>query len=152
MSYRYPVGKPSIGEEEISYVTNALRNIQLSQGENVKTFEALLAGYLGIRNAVVCSSGTTALHLALVAARIGPGDEVLVPDLTFVATANAVRYVGAKPIFIDIEPDTWNLDFEYAARKITSRTKAIIPVHLYGVPCDMTEMERFSKIYGLIVI
>ena len=150
--YRYHVGKPSIGQAEIRAVTQSLKKCQLTMGSNVRNFESLLATYLGTRNVVVCSSGTAALHLALIAARIGPGDEVLVPDLTYISTANAVKYVGGRVVLVDIDKDTWNINLDDAAKKINNHTKAIIPVHLYGTPCDMDAVERFASKFDLILI
>lgn len=149
MAIKFPAGKPSIGPEEIASVIGALENCQLTMGEQVREFERQFANYVGSKFAVACSSGTAGLHLALVAARIGSGDEVLVPDLTYVATANAVSYTGAKPVFVDVLPDTWTIDLEDAGRKLTRKTKAILPVHIYGTPCNMGEVKRFTEYFGL---
>jgi perosamine synthetase len=139
---KHPVSRPSITEIERDLVAQALSRVQLSQGEWVARFEQLLAEFLssghpsGPRGHVVCTtSGTTALHLALVAAGIGPGDEVIVPDLTFVATANAVRYTGAEVVVVDIDRHTWGLNYALVDAKRSLRTRAIVPVHLYGVAC-----------------
>lgn len=152
MAIKYPIGQPSIGLEEADLVLKALQKTQLTQGENVLEFERQFAGYIGSRFAVACTSGTSALHLALVAARVGPGDEVLVPDITYVATANAVRYTGATPVLVDVLHDTWNIDLEDAGRKLSQKTKAIIPVHLYGTPCNMNEVYRFTQFFNIKVI
>lgn len=147
---KYHVSRPCIGQAEKDLVNASLDAVQLSCGPAVRKFESILAEYLGARYVVATSSGTTALHLALVALGIGPGDEVLVPDMTFVATANAVAYTGAKPVLVDINPATWCMNSR--SLPITSRTKAIIPVHLYGVACDMTEIDLVAAKYGLHVI
>lgn len=150
--FAYPVGKPSIEAEEIQKVVESLQKSQLTMGANVRDFENRWANWVGSRHAVLCSSGTAALHLALVAAKIAPGDEVLVPNLTYVSTANAVSYVGARVVLVDIEAETWTIDLKDAAKKITPRTRAIIPVHIYGVPCDMDKIDTFAAMYGLKVI
>jgi perosamine synthetase len=145
---RYPVSRPSITELERGLVADALEHVQLSQGEWVARFEQLLAEFLGGGFVVATTSGTTALHLALVAAGIGPGDEVIVPDLTFVATANAVRYTGADVMLVDVDRHTWGLNEPLVRRARSLRTRAIVPVHLYGVPCaGATDMP-----YGGLVI
>lgn len=141
---KYPIGNPSIGEREIAHVVQTLRDGRLTQGGLVQQFESLLATTLNVKHVVACSSGTAALHLALAAIGIGPGDEVLVPDLTYVATVNAVTYVGATPVLVDVDPRTWNISLEDAERKVSSRTKAVLPVHLYGVPCNMEELLAFA--------
>jgi perosamine synthetase len=149
---RYPCGNPSITELEISYVLGTLRAGRITQGMSVRRFEEVLAEFLNVDHVVVCSSGTSAIHLALAALGIGPGDEVLVPDLTYVATLNAVKYVGATPVLVDVEPDTWTIDAEQACAKITTRTKAIIPVHLYGVPCNMEEIHALADVHNLHIV
>jgi perosamine synthetase len=133
---RIPVSQPCLSLLEHQLVRECLQRNQLSQGPMVARFEREFAEWLGVKHAIAVTSGTTALHLALVALGIGPGDEVLVPDLTFVATANAVSYTGAVPVLVDVDPATWCIDPVDIARKITRRSRAIIPVHLYGVPCD----------------
>jgi perosamine synthetase len=113
-----------------------------SAGPITDEFEQAMAKYLGVSDAVAVNSGTSALHLALLACDVGPGDEVILPVTTFVATANAVSYIGAKPIFVDIDPITWNIDSQKAIEAITPRTMAFICVHLYGNPCDMSYFPR----------
>lgn len=149
---RYPVGLPFIGDLERARVAQTLLDGQLTQGPTVARFEETFAEWLGVRNAVACSSGTAALHLALRALGIGPGDEVLVPDLSFVATANAVVYCGATPVLVDVDAATWNISLTDADRKIGSRTKAIVPVHLYGLPCDMDAMRWFADAHDIAVV
>jgi perosamine synthetase len=143
---RIPVSQPCLSPLEHQLVNDCLQRNQLSQGPMVAQFESELAERIGVEHVVACSSGTTALHLALVGLGIGPGDEVLVPDLTFVATANAVRYTGAAPVLVDVLPTTWCIDPIDAARKVTPRTKAIIPVHLYGVIADMRALADLRLI------
>jgi perosamine synthetase len=133
---RIPVSQPCLSPLEHQLVRECLQRNQLSQGPMVARFEREFAEWLGVKHAIAVTSGTTALHLALVTLGIGPGDEVLVPDLTFVATANAVSYTGAVPVLVDVDPATWCIDPADIARKVTKRSRAIIPVHLYGVPCD----------------
>ncbi|MBI4039378.1 DegT/DnrJ/EryC1/StrS family aminotransferase [Candidatus Daviesbacteria bacterium] len=148
-----PVAEPFLGKEEEKLVLEGLRSGWISSiGKYIPQFEEEFARYCGVRYGVTCSNGTTALHLALVACDVGPGDEVIVPSMTFVATANAVVYTGAKPVLIDSEPDTWNIDPEKIKEKITRRTRAIIPVHLYGHPADMGPILSIARKYGLTVI
>lgn len=149
---RIPVSKPSITSIEKQLVAEALDKVQLSQGERVRRFELMLADYLKTRYVVATTSGTTALHLALASLGIGPGDEVLVPDLTFVATANAVKYTGATPVLVDVNPESWCINPYDAAAKVTSRTRAIIPVHLYGVACDMTALSFLASRHRLSLV
>jgi len=148
-----PVAEPLLGEKELEYVTDCIRSGWVSSaGEYVRRFEREFAAYCGVRYGVATHNGTVALHLALVALGIGPGDEVILPTLTFVATANAVTYTGATPVFVDSEPRTWNLDPEAAARAITPRTRAIIAVHLYGHPADMDPLRALADEHGLVLI
>lgn len=148
-----PVAEPKFGEKELQYISECvLTGWVSSAGKFVKRFEEQFAEFCGTQYAVSCNSGTSALHLSLLAADIGPGDEVIVPSLTFIATANAVTYTGAKPIFIDSEPDTWNIDPTQIEKAINEKTKAIIPVHLYGHPADMNPIMEVAKQHNLIVI
>lgn len=149
---KYPIGNPSITQQEIDSVVATLVAGRLTQGESVVRFEKRLSDYLQVKHVIACSSGTAALHLALAAIGIGPGDEVLVPDLTYVATANAVTYVGATPVLVDVSPNTWNISLEDAERKVSSRTRAILPVHLYGIPCDMDALSAFAADHAIDVI
>ena len=123
-----------------------------SGGAFVKKFENMVADYCGTKYAVSCSSATSGLHLALLAHNIGPGDEVIVPSLSFIATANAVTYTGATPVFVDSQRSTWNIDPDLISAAITSKTKAIMPVHLYGHPADMDPINLIAKTHNLIVI
>jgi len=151
--YKYPVTEPEIGEEELNNVIEAVRSGWVSsKGKFIEEFENLFARYVGVKYGVATSNGTAALHLALAALGVKPHDEVIVPDLTFAATINAVLYVGAKPIIVDIDPKYWCLSPSNIRGAITSRTKAIIPVHLYGHPCDMDAIMEIAERYGLYVI
>src|SRR5437899_4062494 len=126
---------PIIGTREQDAVLRILASGQLAQGEQVAAFEQRFAAMCHVQEAVAVSSGTAALHLALLAYGIGPGDEVITTPFSFAATANVILLVGAMPVFVDIEPDTYTLDPALVERAITTRTKAIMPVHLYGHPC-----------------
>ncbi len=121
-------------------------------GPNVRAFETEAAEYLGVPHAVGCASGTDALHLALLAAGIGEGDEVITSPFTFIATAEAIRYVGARPVFVDIDPKTFNLDVDQIQKAMTPKTKAIMPVHLFGQPADLPRLQELSSASGLLLI
>ncbi len=121
-------------------------------GPNVRAFETEAAKYLGVPHAVGCASGTDALHLALLAAGIGEGDEVITSPFTFIATAEAIRYVGARPVFVDIDPKTFNLDVDQIQKAMTPKTKAIMPVHLFGQPADLPRLQELSSASGLLLI
>ena len=144
---------PSITLKEIEYVNDAVKNGWNEHwGDYIKRFEESFAEYIGVKHALTTSSCTGALHLALVALGIGDGDEVIVPDISWVATASVVRYVGAEPVFADVLADSWCIDHKSIEQRITNKTKAIIPVHLYGQPAGMNEIIRIAKKYGLKVI
>lgn len=148
-----PLALPDLGGNEETYVVEAVRSGWISaQGPFVRRFEEAFAASTRTRHALAVCNGTSALHLALLGLGIGPGDEVLVPSLSFVATANAVRYVGAEPVFVDIDPATWCLDPSAIARHVSPRTKAIIPVHLYGHPADMDAIVAIARAHGLWVV
>src|SRR5262245_57349136 len=149
-----PVFEPDISETEIESVLAALRRGEISGsfGTAIPEFERLFAAYVGCKHGVAMSSGTTALHAAVAAANIGPGDEVLVSALTNIATALAVAHNGATPVPVDSEAITWNLDLDLVERLITPRTRAIIPVHVYGHPVDMDRLMRFADAHDLLVI
>jgi perosamine synthetase len=150
---RIPISEPSIGEEEIRLVVEALETGWVSSaGPNIARFERLFADYCETSHAVTVCNGTAALHLALEVLGIGPGDEVIVPDLTFVATANAVVHAGATPVIVDVEPETLAIDPASFEAAITARTKAVIPVHLYGHPAPMDLVVAIAKKHGLWVI
>ncbi|NNL75553.1 MAG: DegT/DnrJ/EryC1/StrS family aminotransferase, partial [Desulfobacterales bacterium] len=143
---------PQTGHEELEAIAEVLSSGYLSQGEKVKEFEKLVADYIGVKYAFATSSCTTALHLSLVALGIGPGDEVLVPDFTFPATANVVVQQQAVPILVDIDLDTFTINIEDLIAKITSKTKAVMPVHAFGLPADMDPILQLSKKHGFAVI
>lgn len=147
-----PIAKPIIGPEEQASVMQVLESGQLAQGKKVREFEEAFASYCDAPYAVAVSSGTTALHLALLAHDIGPGDEVITSPFSFIASANAILYVGATPRFVDIEPDYYTLDVGQLEQAITARTRAIIPVHLFGQPCDMPAILALAEKYNLAVI
>jgi len=150
---RIPVAEPYIGDEELKNVIEAVKSGWISsKGKFIEEFEREFAKYCGVKYSVATANGTVALHLALKALGIGKGDEVIVPTLTFVATANAVTYCGAKPVFVDSHPKYWCINPEKIEEKITPRTKAIIPVHLYGHPCDMDRIMEIARNYNLYVI
>src|ERR1700675_465146 len=139
-----PVARPSIGVEEEKAVVEVLRSGWLAQGARVAEFEKRFAEYVGAAHAVALSSCTTALHLALVAAGVQPGDEVLCPSLSFIATANSIRYAGASPVFVDIDPATYNMDPECIERAITPRTRAVMVVHQIGLPVALSEILEIA--------
>ncbi len=147
-----PVAKPIIGEEEKRAVMAVLDSGQLAQGKVVEEFERTFAEWVGAKHAIATSNGTTALHVALLAHGIGEGDEVITSPFTFIASANSILYTGARPVFVDIEPDTYNIDPTKIEAAITERTKAIMPVHLYGNPADMRAIMDIAKRHGLAVI
>ena len=147
-----PFHKPAIGEDEIRSVVETFRSGWLTTGPKVKRFEEDFARYLGCTHAVAVNSGTAALHLALDAIGIKEGDDVIVPTMTFAATAEVVLYFKANPVLVDCEPDTLNLDPKQIESAITPRTKAIIPVHIGGQPCDMDPILELARHYNLKVI
>jgi len=147
-----PVARPCFGQEEEQAVLEALRSGWVSQGPKVAEFEKRFAEYVGAAHAVAVSSCTTALHLAMVVSGIKEGDEVLCPSFSFIATANCIRYVGAQPVFVDIDPLTYNLDPNRIEEAITPRTRAILVVHQIGLPAAMDEINAIAARKGLLVI
>lgn len=148
-----PVCEPLLKGKELKYVTDAVRSNWISsQGKYVHAFEKAFATYCDIPYGVGTCNGTAALHLALRCLDIGVGDEVIIPCFTMIATAFAVCYTGAHPVFIDADPNTWNIDTSKIEKKITKKTKAILAVHIYGLPCNMTAIQALAKKYNLSVI
>jgi len=153
-----PIAKPLIGEEEKTAVLAVLESGMLAQGQKVAEFEERFAAFCGVKHAVATSSGTTALHLALLAHGLGPGDEVITSPFTFIASANAILFTGARPVFADISPDTFNLDPQSvedvlkARRAQGGRVRAIMPVHLFGHLCDMPALLDIAARYDLLII
>lgn len=153
MKSRIPVCSPEIREKEVEYVAQCVRSGWISSiGECVTAFEEKFARYCGCKFGVATNSGTSALHLALASLDLKRGDEVIIPTFTMIATPNAVTYTGAKPVLVDAEPDTWNMDVSELEEKISRRTKAIIPVHTYGHPVDMNPLLEIAKEHDLYVI
>jgi perosamine synthetase len=147
-----PISRPQISEAEKQAVLEVLDSGMLAQGKRVAQLEEQFAELCGTRYAIATSSGTTALYLALLAHGIGAGDEVITTSFTFIATANAVLYVGGKPVFVDVEEETFNIDPALIEAAITPRTRAIIPVHLYGYVCDMDAIMEIAQQHDLLVI
>ena len=147
-----PAAKPIIGDEEREAVDRVLRSGMLAQGPEVKAFEEEFSAHVGGRHCVAMNSGTSALHLGFIAAGIKPGDEVIVPSFSFAATANSVVLAGGVPIFADIDPKTFNMDPDHVETLITKKTKAIMPVHLYGHIAAMDRFEEISAKHGLLLI
>jgi dTDP-4-amino-4,6-dideoxygalactose transaminase len=147
-----PFHRASVGEEEVAAIAEVLRSGWLTMGTKTLEFERAFANYVGARHAVSVCSGTAALHLALEACGLQPGDEVLIPTTTFTATGEVVTYLGARPVLIDIEPISLNIDARLVKRSITSRTRAMIPVHMAGQPCDLEELQCIAKEHELSVL
>ena len=151
--YKIPVYQPSLVGNEKKYVNDCLdSNWISSKGKYVSLFEKEFASYVNVNYATGVCNGTVALHLALLALGIGQGDEVIVPTLTYIASVNAISYTGATPIFVDSLPDTWQIDPEEVRKSITPRTKAIMAVHLYGHPCEMSVLKEIAAQYRLFLI
>ncbi len=146
------MAKPQIGDEEKQAVMEVLDLGIIAQGPRVKAFEEGFAQMCNVPHAIATTSGTTALHVALLAHGIGPGDEVITSAFTFIASANSILFTGAKPVFVDIDPGTFNLDPSRIEAAITKNTKAILPVHLYGLACDMDPIMKIAGQHGLAVI
>ena len=148
-----PVCTPSLSGKELAYVKDCLEtNWISSQGKYVKAFEEQFAAYCGVTHGIATTSGTTALHLALATLKIGPGDEVILPAFTMMATAFAVLYCGARPVLVDADPETWNMDPSLLAEKITGKTRVILPVHIYGHPCDMDPILELAEDHHAVVV
>ena len=148
-----PVCEPTLGGNELKYVQQAVETNWISSaGSFIRDFEAKFAEACGARYGIACANGTVAIHLALATLGLEPGDEVIVPTFTMIATINAVAYCGATPVLVDCEPDYWQMDVAQVAAKITPRTKAIIPVHIYGHPVDMDPLMELARRHGIVVI
>ena len=148
-----PLSFPTIGRKEADYVMDCIQTTWISSvGKYVERFEKAFAEVAGTKHAITCSNGTAALHLALLALGVRPGDEVLVPTLTFVACANSVVYCGAKPVFVDVDREIWSIDASKIEARITERTRGIIAVHLRGHPADMDAITKIARKHGLFVI
>lgn len=146
------LSKPTIGQEEIDEVVDTLRAGWVTEGPKVRRFEEAFRDYVGVAHAVAASSGTAALHVALAAAGIGPGDEVITTPFTFCATVNVILYIGATPVLADIRLDDYNIDPGEVEKMITPRTKATIPVHFAGQPCDMDRLLALAREHGFLII
>ena len=148
-----PVCQPFLNGNELKYVNDAVRTGWISSsGKYVKAFEEAFAEYCGVKYAVGVCNGTVALHLALTCLGIGQGDEVIIPDFTMIASAFSVCYTGAKPVFVDADEKTWNIDVSKIEEKITPQTKAIMPVHIFGNPCDMDAIQQIAARHNLFII
>jgi perosamine synthetase len=148
-----PIATPVFNGNEKKYVADCMETAWISgTGKYIERFESSFADFCDVDYAISCSNGTTALHLALLAVKVGRGDEVICPTFTYVATANSVTYCGATPVFVDSEPETWNMDPQAIEQKITQHTKAIIVVHIYGQPVDMDPVMEIARKHGLSVI
>ena len=153
MTRELPVAAPALVGRELEYVADCLESTWISSsGPYIERFEQGFAEFCGVEHAVSCCNGTAALHLALLALGVGPSDEVIVPTLTYVASANAVRYCGAEAVLVDSEPETWNLDAAKLEQAVTPRTKGIVAVHLYGHPVDLDPVLELGKQRGLFVL
>jgi dTDP-4-amino-4,6-dideoxygalactose transaminase len=150
--HEVPFHRAEVGEEEIAAIAEVIRSGWLTMGPKTIEFEKRFASYVGARHAIAVSSGTAALHLSLDAAGVGTGDEVLVPATTFTATGEVVKYLGARPVLVDVESQTMNIDVRDAAAKVTPNTRAIIPVHVGGLPCDMDKIHSLARAHHLHVI
>lgn len=148
-----PSAGPWITQKEADYVLDAVKNGWYDNWNGyIKKFEQKFAEYIGVKYAISTSSCTGAMHLALAALHVKAGDEVIVPDITWIATAAVVTYLGATPVFVDVDKDTWTMDPESLKKAITAKTKGIMPVHLYGHPADMDEINKIAKEHGLFVL
>src|SRR5688572_26744970 len=149
---KIPVAKPYLGKEEAQNAYDTILTNWVTQGPRVQEFEEKFASYVGTKYAVALSNCTTALHLAMIVAGIKEGDEVICPSMSYIATANSIKYVGATPVFAEVNPITYNLDIEHVRQLITSKTKAILIVHQIGLPADIDAFTELCNKYGLKLI
>ena len=153
MNYKFPVYQPSLKGNEKKYVDDCLDSTWISsKGKYIKLFEDSFSKFTDIKYSVAVSNGTVALHIALLALGIGGEDEVIVPTFTYIASVNAIKYVNAKPVFVDSDPQTWQIDPLKIREKITKKTKAIMAVHIYGHPCDMKQIKKIAEEFNLYII
>ena len=153
MEIKIPIYQPLLNGNEKKYVNECLESTWISsKGDFIQKFEKKFSDFIGCKHSTTVSNGTVALHLALLSLGIGPEDEVIVPTLTYIASVNSIKYTGAKPIFVDSLHDTWQMDPKDVVKKITTKTKAIMAVHLYGHPCDMDALTSICKEYNLFLI
>jgi len=150
---KIPIYQPSLKGNEKKYVNDCLDSTWISsKGKYIPMFEENFAKYIGSKHATAVCNGTIALHLALLTLGIGPGDEVIVPTLTYIASVNAISYTGATPVFVDSVESTWQMDPDDVQKKITPKTKAIMAVHLYGHPCDLKKLQEIAKKNRLFLV
>jgi len=148
-----PVCEPTLKGNELKYVSECVETNWISSGGSfIKKFEEAFSNYCGAKYGIGCANGTVAIHLALESMGVKPGDEVIVPDFTMIACTNAVLYAGAKPVFVDAEPETWCINPALVREKVSEKTTAIMPVHIYGHPCDMDEISKIAKEHSLLVM
>lgn len=147
-----PISRPSLGEAEARAAFEAVRSGWVTQGPRVRAFERAFAAFVGAPHAIAVSSATSGLHLAMLAVGIGPGDEVICPSMSYIATANCIRYCGARPVLAEVDSRTYNLDPQDVARRVTARTKAILVVHQIGLPADLETFQRLAAEHGLVLV
>src|SRR5690606_15411377 len=147
-----PIAKPYLTEDEAQAAYDTILTGWITQGPRVEEFEEKFANYTGAKYAVAVSNCTTALHLSMIVAGIGPGDEVICPSMSYIATANAIKYVGAIPVFAEVQPDSYNLDPDDVEKRITNKTKAVLLVHQIGMPADIDAFKELCQKYGLQLI
>ena len=151
--YKYPVYQPSLAGNEKKYVMECLESTWISsKGKFIAEFETAFAAFIGVPHAAAVCNGTVALHVALLALGIGPGDEVIVPSLTYVASVNAITYTGATPVFADVRPDTWQIDPSEVEKRVSPKTRAIMAVHLFGHPCEMDKLAEIAARNDLFLV
>jgi len=147
-----PIARPQLGKEEAAAVKDVLMSGMLAQGSRVQEFEEAFAEFIGVKYAVATSNGTTALQVALLASGVGEGDEVITTPFSFIASSNSILFSGARPVFVDISDEDFNVDPDRIEEKITGRTKAVLVVHLYGQPCDMSAISEITRRHRLLLI